>query len=118
MRKAKIGAKSEHFCHLPRYRSTAPIIRAAKDSGVTYFFHLVGYFPDKIALQKICCTGFAKKGRNSFTNGHEALMRFSWKFLGQCRLHTLQEDKALQIRSQLQGEEGQARQDQLVGNHC
>ena len=28
----KIGAKSEHFCHLPRYRSTAPIIGAAKDS--------------------------------------------------------------------------------------
>ena len=33
MRKAKIGAKSEHFCHLPRYRSTAPIIGAAKDSA-------------------------------------------------------------------------------------
>ena len=30
----KIGAKSEHFCHLPRYRSTAPIIGAAKDSGL------------------------------------------------------------------------------------
>ena len=28
----KIGAKSEHFCHLPRYRSTAPIFGAAKDS--------------------------------------------------------------------------------------
>ena len=36
--------------------------------GVTYsLFHLVGYFPDKIEFVKMSMTGFARKGRYSFT---------------------------------------------------
>ena len=46
----KIGAKSEHFCHLPRYRSTAPIFGAAKDSAQIFSIFYFDASPKQVRV--------------------------------------------------------------------